>query len=158
VTAAFEDAHGFAPRDWQRSTESYLLECCSRRSSSKPQPVLLVGTTRSDGESAVRDVVGYSTSGVVITVVPLLSLAADQVNKLKPLEAKHSTVSAYNIDSIRNGDAKRQLQVALCALPSKNTSKTIFLFASPQTFTLNPSWVKTFEQLIKNGNIKLMAI
>jgi superfamily II DNA helicase RecQ len=93
--------------------------------------------------------VGYSTSGVVITVVPLLSLAA--------LEAMDPTVLAYNIDSIRNGDVKCRLQVALCLLP-KNTTKTVFLFASPQTLTLDPSWFHTFEQLIKNGNIKLMAV
>ena len=139
VSSAFRDTHGFIPRDWQKSAASYLLECCTRPSNHKPQPVLLVRTT-SGGKSAVRDVVGYCTSGVVITIVPLLSLAADQVNKLKHLEAKDSTVSAYNIDAIRNGDAKRRLQGALSSLPS-NTNKTVFLFASPQTFTLDPTWV-----------------
>ena len=125
VSAAFYDAHDFTPRDWQISSASYLLECCRNPSRYKPQPILLVHTT-SGGKSAVRDVVGYSTSGVVITIVPLLSLAADQVNKLKLLESNNPTVSAYNIDAICDGEAKRHLQVALSALP-KDTNKTVFL-------------------------------
>ena len=103
--------------------------------------------TTSGGKSAVRDVVGYSMSGVILMIVPLLSLAADQVNKLKNLKDKDTTVLAYNIDAIRNRDAKRRLQQALSSLP-KNTTKTVFLFASPQTFTLDQSWVVTFEHLM----------
>ena len=81
VAAAFEATHGFVPRPWQLKDAALLLKRCCRRSSSKPQPIMLVRTT-SGGKSAVRDVVGYCVGGVILTIVPLLSLAADQVKKM----------------------------------------------------------------------------
>jgi hypothetical protein len=156
VATAFETVHGFAPREWQAQEASYILKCCCRPPTNKPQPILLVRTT-SGGKSAVRDAVGVCTSGIVLTIVPLLSLAADQVQKLTKLQEKDPTFSCFNLDKVRNFRARRRLQEQLLALPP-HTNKCVFLFASPQTFTNDPSWVETYHQLIAKSNVRFLAI
>jgi hypothetical protein len=74
VMGAFVDGHGYMPYPWQISTTAHIL--------STPDPVLLVRAT-GGGKSAVHNTLGLIREGVSLTIVPLLSLGADQVQKLQ---------------------------------------------------------------------------
>jgi hypothetical protein len=66
--------------------------------------------------------------GVTLTIVPLLSLGADQTEKLKcVVHANQLPVEIYHLDEYRAVDANRSLCCLLNALTY--ASATIFLFS-----------------------------
>ena len=156
VTDAFHRCHGFTPREWQLHICSYLLKCACRPPSPNPQPILIVRTT-AGGKSAVRNAVGLCTAGVTITVVPLLSLSADQATKLQQLKDSDTSVRVYNLDAIRNFRANQRIRQQLLSLDD-DTSLSIFLFCSPQKITKDPMWSLAIEQLVARGIVCLVAV
>ena len=101
IKCAFSTAHPFTPKGWQVDVGSKLLSASCDTSRAGPIPILLVRPT-GGGKSAVRDAVGLSLGGVILTICPLLSLAADQVDKLKPLANREANVDGFNFDAIQN--------------------------------------------------------
>ena len=76
VNLAFQEIHQFRPKDWQTEAASYLIDLTTDPFPPTPQSILLAKST-GGGKSAVRDAVGLALGGVTLTIVPLLSLAAD---------------------------------------------------------------------------------
>jgi hypothetical protein len=100
IEAAFQDCHGFSPRDWQKETVAKLLNRLFEDDATKIIPSLLVRST-GGGKSAVRDALGLLLGGVVTTLGPLHGLTADQTQKLIPLSRREHTVGVQNLDSFR---------------------------------------------------------
>ena len=84
---------------------------------------------------------------MILTIVPLLSLGADQTAKLQSLsDSNQSPVQVYHLDQHRARDANR----FLCRLINELTDATItiFLFASPQKL-FSEEWSGCIGSLIK---------
>ena len=129
MTAAMVHWHNKDPKAFQLHSGCCVLEIASSFLLHGPQPILLIRST-GGGKSAVRDCIGFCIRGVIITVVPLLSLAADQNAKMKNIIANmslHHDVEAYNIDTIRSKDANHDIQAKLISAKRKGDT-TFFLF------------------------------
>jgi superfamily II DNA helicase RecQ len=88
---------------------------------------------------------------VTLTIVPLLSLGADQTAKLQSLsDSNQLPVQVYHLDEYRARDANR----SLCRLINELTDATvtIFLFASPQKL-LSREWSDYIGSLIKRQSV-----
>src|SRR6056300_1990588 len=72
--------------------------------------------------------------GVVIIFVPLLSLSADQMNKMKEASQKFGTVETHHLDEFPTNDGGTKLRTLVDRINrlEETTTSTIFLFTSPQ--------------------------
>ena len=124
-------------------------------------PLLLVRST-GGGKSAVRDVSGFLCGSITLTIVPLLSLAADQTAKLEQLSLDmhlFHRFHVFNLDIIRSSTLNQQLRSNLESLTGDDDdSKTISLFTSPQKITTDPEWQKTIATCCSNGTLRLIAV
>jgi superfamily II DNA helicase RecQ len=94
--------------------------------------VLLVDRT-GGGKSHVMRCAGVITRGIVLIVVPLLSLAADIIQKFDNDDDSHGIIDAihFNEDIGSDNDRRAQLIADMCAI-KRSTRRTLFLFISPQ--------------------------
>jgi hypothetical protein len=105
----------------------------------------------------VRDTVGVILAGVVLTISPLLSLAANQNDKVSRASQEFGNVLSFHLDKIR--DQKEQQAVARSiSNMASDTTQTIFLFASPQVFVNNPVWRKLLDVIIFKKLLRFVAI
>jgi superfamily II DNA helicase RecQ len=85
---------------------------------------------------------------VVLTIVPLLSLGADQTAKLQSLsDVNQLPVQLYHLDEYRDAGANR----SLCRLITNKLTDdtvTLFLFSSPQKVR-SREWSDCLASLIK---------
>ena len=123
-----------------------------------PAPVLLVRPT-GGGKSAVRDVYSVLSGGFSLTITALLSLGADQEEKLS-LRAKHTagTVVAVHLDEVRSLADQQTLVNRLKLLPEDGHT-TVVLFLSPQAI-LNKKflWMELIDWLIVNNRLSLVCV
>jgi hypothetical protein len=91
----------------------------------------------------VRDTVSVILAGVVLTLSPLFSLAANQDDKVGMRASQEfGNGMSFHLDEIK----KTREQHAVAASVSNlglDTAQTVFIFASPQVFVNNPIWKKT---------------
>ena len=152
--------HHKTPMKFQIETCAHVLQASCNPTIKGPHPILLVRST-GGGKSAIRDCVGFCLRGVVVTIVPLLSLAADQTEKMKIIIKNaglqnNDVVSVYNLDTIRSVDGTSKLQAKLRNI-QPNGRHTIFLYSSPQKISASPSWQKLIQDLVGNNSISLVA-
>ena len=76
IGSAMQSVFQLSPKDWQCSMLAFM---CNNPSS---HPLLLLRPT-GEGKSAVRNAFSVITGGVSLTITPLLSLSADQVQKIQ---------------------------------------------------------------------------
>ena len=163
IEAVFTDWHGKTARPWQiDATKQVLLRHIGPSTPpSMLRPLLLVRST-GGGKSAVRDIGGILCGGITVTIVPLLSLAADQTSKLKHISlANHlsNRLQVFNLDVLRSGRLNNILRRHLENLPNDDPAKKrIFIFTSPQKISNDPSWQATIAQCCSNGTLRLVAI
>ena len=163
ILRSFTDWHGKTARPWQVNACGEVIKRHTIQPTVSPilRPVLLVRST-GGGKSAVRDVSGFLCGGISITIVPLLSLAADQTSKLTHLslsQGLHHRLRVFNLDVIRSEKLNTLLRNHLEELSSTDTSKKrVFLFTSPQKITNNPSWQQTIARCCHNGSLRLLAV
>jgi superfamily II DNA helicase RecQ len=96
-----EEVFERTPYPWQQKVIAHL--CCMPLPDSGiyPVPVLLVRLT-GGGKSAVRDVYSVLNGGFLLTITPLLSLGADQEEKIsKKAKQGTGTVVSVHLDEIR---------------------------------------------------------
>jgi superfamily II DNA helicase RecQ len=75
---AMQSVFAMAPHDWQEVAISHILALAKDNSCA----LLLLVRPTGGGKLAVRDTVGVILAGIVLTISPLLSLAADQTDKV----------------------------------------------------------------------------
>jgi superfamily II DNA helicase RecQ len=137
---AMQSVFGMSPHGWQEEMISHIIALFKNNSCA---PLLLVRPTGA-GKSAVRDTVGVIFAGVILTISPLLSLAADQANKVGSRASQEfGNVLSFHLDEIRDRDEQLAVAASISNMASE-TTQTVFLFASPQVFVNNPTWQKPF--------------
>ena len=82
AASQMELVFGLKPYDWQKDVIAHLCMMSINDSGVNTAPVLLVRPT-GGGKSSVRDVHGVMNGGVLLTITPLLSLGADQEDKMR---------------------------------------------------------------------------
>ena len=102
-----------------------------RESSAVPAPLLFIKAT-GGGKLLVRNIHLVMFRGVSVTIIPLLTLGADQMSKISTKSIQTSgDVLAVHLDKIHNPSDQQRIIESILALPL-NTQKTIMIFLSPQ--------------------------
>jgi hypothetical protein len=103
VAYSFEEGHGFPPHEWQiqyimRMLHATAMAACDDTlpSSGSLSPFLICRST-GGGKSACRNTMGFVRGGVTLTIVPLLSLGADQTTKLQALRDANDLPIAHTV-------------------------------------------------------------
>ena len=160
INSAFHGWHGKTARPWQVGACEQLLHRHVHPLPSVPlRPMLLVRST-GGGKSAVRDVCGILTGGITITIVPLLSLSADQTSKLVTLSSSQGLdrhLKVFNLDVLRSKTINDFLRSKLESLSSDSRIR-VTLFTSPQKLTKDTSWQKTLQTCFRRGSIRFIAV
>ena len=160
IMMCFSDWHGKTARQWQiEACEEVLWRHLHRPSSALLRPLLLVRST-GGGKSAVRDVSGFLCGGITLTIVPLLSLSADQTAKLSQLASDQQLTGRlhiFNLDVLRSKSLNDTLRSNLENLSYKSATR-VSLFSSPQKLTNDPLWQQTICTCFRNGTLRLIAI
>jgi superfamily II DNA helicase RecQ len=149
ATTYMEDVLGNTPYQWQSEVISHLAMMPIPHSGIDCSPVLLVRPT-GGGKSSVRDVVALMGGGVSLTITPLLSLGADQEEKLKA-KAKQTLgpVCPIHIDEFRSVPEQKKTVAKIKGL-LKDGDTTVFIFSSPQAIVKNKVWCELIDYLIAN--------
>ena len=126
VDIASRSVWGVDLRPMQREALVHLL------GDAHPAHKLLLVTRTGSGKSHVTRMLGTMLRGIHLVMHPLLVLAADQAGKFTNSSCVHGSISALNLDDAGSTEASREILVRQLLAVAPQTSRTIFLFASPQ--------------------------
>jgi len=117
------------PHDWQ-------IRAISDIAFSRDTSTYLIAKTGS-GKSAVPLTVGSLLTGITATMVPLVGLGSDQVNKCSNPD---NFIEGYHLDEHRgrDGGILRKRLLSVSEYEADNVS--IFLYASPQSLQVGSDW------------------
>ena len=96
----------------------------------------------------VHDVHSVLYRGVLLRIVPVLSIGADQHKKVidKARQSFGQIISIY-FDEIKNTDAANEI-IKCTLLLLDDTKKTVLLFSSPQATVDKPHWKQFLMDLL----------
>jgi superfamily II DNA helicase RecQ len=157
-TVAMHNVFGKMPYQWQLQIICHLSLMKTTDASICPGTILLVRPT-SGGKSSVRDVYSVMCAGVSLTITPLLSLGADQTQKIRRNTSivNGGPVHAYHIDELQCPRAKKLLSDQLISLLF-DADVTVFLFSSPQAIVNNQIWRPIIDSLITKRLLSMLCI
>ena len=121
--------------------------------SSKPGRKLLLVVKTGEGKSIVPFAAGTMLSDIVIVVIPLVSLGADQTLRSQ-LPVAHNVLS-FHLDEEDKKSGGSGLRTWL--KEHKQDTKTVFLFTSPQ-MRENESWQLAIDDIFERQLISLVAV
>jgi hypothetical protein len=154
ASQAMQSVFGLVPHAWQEEAISHILALAKDDSCA---PLLLVRPT-GGGKSAVRDTVGVILAGVSLTISPLLSLAADQTDKIVMRASQaFGNVVSFHLDEIKDKTEQQAVATSVSNL-GNDTTQTVFLFASPQVFVNNPIWRKLLDLIIQKKLLRFVSV
>jgi superfamily II DNA helicase RecQ len=148
---------GKKPRPTQKEPIARLLDMVSAESDSYPSTFVLVAPT-SRGKSLIRDIVGRILRGVYWTICPLLSLSADQTEKMAQYQKENQDdgIRAIHIDTIKEDADIANVTKKILAMHEDST-RVAALFSSPQDFCL--PWVASlFNKCLELKLLRLFCI
>jgi superfamily II DNA helicase RecQ len=117
--------------DTLRPNQEYALSFIFENSSAGGTALLVDRT--GGGKSHVMRCAGCITRGIVLIIVPLLSLAADIVTKFETDRHEHGIIEAIHFDEDIGSDKELRKQLISDMRGIKrHTNRTLFLFISPQ--------------------------
>ena len=97
-----------------------------------PNKLLLVART-GIGKTHVTRIAGVILRGIVLIIIPLLSLSADQIRKFCDANQAFGSVDVYHLDELSQASySKRQELLEMFSALKNKTLSTLFLFSSPQ--------------------------
>ena len=122
-------------RDIQVKALGKITECedCGRK-------LLFVGRT-GIGKTHFFRMLGCILGGVVVIIVPLLSLSADQVEKMNTASQDYGSIEAHHLDELGEEVINKKIIPRIEEI-GKDTKSTMFLLVSPQFLIANPPVVK----------------
>jgi len=136
---------GKHPYPWQVQVGVNIIENTSIHQ-------LLVRPT-GGGKSMVYLISGILLKGVTLCISPLLSLGADQVNKLRELPRHGRDIFAYHLDEM----TPSSINYLASGLHQLHHSNTVFLFASPQLLTEQQKGQRLLQSLFDLNLIRLIV-
>ena len=132
------------PRDWQLQVGGRIINNICTNQEIRQLCVQPTGSKK----SLLFQTIAAFRKGVTICLSPLLSLAADQVNKLViNTRGANSTITALHLDKCNQRDVNEILGL----ITNLKDTSTLFLFCSPQCVT--DKFPSFFNALIENGYI-----
>ena len=122
-----------------------------------PAPIFFVKET-GGGKSLVRDIHSVIFRGVLLTILPLLALGAEQSSKvlLKATQTSGDVLPVY-LDEVHSPADKKKLISSILALPT-DTRKTVMLFSSPQKIVNDKEWKRYIEKIIKLELLRFFCV
>jgi len=148
-----EEVFGRLPHEWQIQIGHCILDDVRR---GRITSTLLVRPTGS-GKSLVRDALGVCLGGIILTVVPLLSLGSDQCRKIQAKTKPNCRdIYTFHLDEMKDKGKLKQLCNSLTTL-STDRKKTIFIFVSPQSLLRQKIIETTVRNLVSLKLIRLVA-
>jgi superfamily II DNA helicase RecQ len=112
------------------------------------------------GKSMVHDVFSVLNAGVSLTITPLLSLGADQEEKVNAAKSTmmFGTIAAIHLDKIwAKHEQESIIKDILSQLSMSNT--TTFLFSAPQAIVKEGSlWMGLLEALINKNRLPMVCV
>lgn len=95
---------------------------------------LLLITRTGSGKSHIMRTLGVAMNGIVVIFIPLLSLSADQMVKMKEAKQLLGSVETHHLDELPTNDGGESLQKIVNRMSQlqEETTSTMFLFLSPQ--------------------------
>ena len=123
-----QEGHGKDAYSSQIDAITHVLQMWNNPSNHPPGPILLVQPT-GGGKSATRNCIGFIAGGVVLTIVPLLSLGADQASKLAMVIQQKNLPACvvYHLDEYKDYNPNAHLQNLLFQM-NADPDTTVFLF------------------------------
>ena len=104
----------------------------------------------------LRNVCGIILGGVTLTIVPLLSLGADQTQKVNSRASPDClTVAAFHLDELSITESEHLHSVIEDLAPSG--TKSVHLFSSPQAL-FQPAGRRLLDLLFQRKILRLIAI
>jgi superfamily II DNA helicase RecQ len=147
-----------SPYSWQLDVLLKLQEMRDPRTDQTPPGAVLLVRPTGGGKSAVRDVNVLQTGGIALTIVSLLSLGADQTNKLQNLTSdENGIIKSICLDECRDVEDQKAISQIISSL-TKDTMQTVFIFSSPQAITKSPTFQVMIENIINNQSLRLVCI
>ena len=133
---------GKHPHQWQEQAVSTWLDQIVPVGDTYPTVNLLCRAT-GGGKSLTFQTFGAVTGGVVLVIVPSLSLAADQVSKID--NCLDDTVPGVHLDDVTSTVDRARVTSILSSLTS-DSDQTVFIFASPQAI-ISDVWLPSLHGL-----------
>ena len=134
------------------------LACRHLGDPSRPKTLLLIDRT-GGGKTHVTRVVGCVERGVVLIIVPLLALSADQLAKFKEGSQAYGTVEAHHMDElVKESRAKVFALMRRINLLERDTTSTIFVICSPQFLVHNSNFCSTIIKASSERILRLVVI
>jgi superfamily II DNA helicase RecQ len=154
---AMHDVFGRIPYEWQAEIISHLSMMKTNGTFIRPGAVLLIRPT-GGGKSSIRDVYSVMWAGVSLTITPLLSLGADQTEKIRKNTSQNGgPVHSFHLVKLRCPQAQRLLSERILSL-SVDTHTTIFIFSSPQALVDNKAWRTMIDSLIAKRLLSMLCV
>jgi ATP-dependent DNA helicase RecQ len=117
---------------------------------------MLVVLPTGGGKSLLRDVCGIILGSVTLTIVPLLSVGADQTLKVNSRALPDVlSVGAFHLDEL--SPSKFETLHSLIADLGPSGTKSIVLFSSPQAL-LKPSGRRLLDLIFERKILRLIAV
>ena len=153
IKTTMDEVFSLKPKKNQLEAISHLILMSLEKIPIKP---LLLCQPTGCGKSMVRDVFASSVGGITINIAPLLSLNADQNNKLKS-KIKCKNVHCIHLDEYDNKSHVTKIN-QLLRLHPVNSSLTIIVFTSPQRLLKYNQYIETIYALMKEKTLKLISV
>ena len=136
------------PRDWQLRVGGRIIsDICEKREIRQ----LCVQPTGS-GKSLLFQTIATFLKGITICLTPLLSLGADQVNKLMiNTRSEDTTITALHLDECDHGDIPEIMGL----IKNMKDNSTLFIFCSPQSIKTLPK--NTSTNTLVTGSCELVV-
>ena len=123
-----------------------------------PNKLLLVART-GIGKMHVMRIAGIMLRGIVLIIIPLLSILADQIRKFRDANQAFGSVSVYHLDELAQGsDSKTQELFDMLSTLKRDTSSTIFLFSSPQFLIKHDNFRIALVSQARKGILRLVKL
>jgi len=111
--------------------------------------LLISGT--GTGKTAVLHVASILLGGFTIVIVPLHGLGSEQTNRANAID----NIEAYHLDAIKH--PKRRKQLCQYLLTCTSSTKSVILFASPQTLDVK-CWKDLIQASVEGGKITAVFV
>ena len=153
IETTMKEVFGCKPKLFQSQAISMLIKMSL--GILKTEPIFLCQPT-GGGKSFVRDTFAALVGGITINIAPLLSLNADQKNKLKS-KSKCSNVHTLHLDEYKDPRQISEIVEAISKHP-KHSPVSLTLFSSPQQLVDYPQYLDLIEKNFNNGTLKLIFV
>ena len=153
VCSTTQQVFGYTPRPFQVAAVSQLIRMSLGMINTRP---LFICQPTGGSKSLVRDVFAVAVAGIIINIAPLLSLNADQNNKLKS-KARCRNIHSFHLHEYNENCQIDRIIEFLLNYP-KNSPVCVLLFVSPQRIVEYPQYTNLVNELMAKGTLKLISI